>query len=318
MMLDHFIFSLNATIPIFLIIVVGYILKQRGMFNDNFVSVINKFVFKVSLPVLLFRDIANSPITDVMEPKFCAFCLIGTALMFIGVWIFATFAIKDKTMVGAFTQGAARGSTAVLGIAFAENIFGNSGMTPLMIVCAVPLYNIFSVLILTVCANDNDHKDLKATIKKALIGIATNPIIWGIVIALPFSFFSISLPPIAAKSVQYIAQTATPMALLAVGAGFEGAKALSKIKPTILATAIKLFILPAIYFPIAIHMGFTGSALVAVLIMVGSPTTVTCYVMAKNMNNDDVLTASIIVMATLLSSVSLTFWIFVLRAMGLL
>lgn len=317
-MLNHFIFSLNATIPIFLIIVVGWLLKQRGMFNENFVSVINKYVFRVALPVLLFRDIAGSPITDVMEPKFCAFCLIGTALMFIGVWIFAGIFIKDKTMVGAFTQGAARGSTAVLGIAFAENIFGNSGMTPLMIVCAVPLYNIFSVLILTVCANDEKEKDLKSTIRKALIGIATNPIIWGIVIALPFSFFNITLPPIATKSVQYIAQTATPMALLAVGAGFEGSKAISKIKPTALATAIKLFILPAIYLPLAAKMGFTGTALVAILIMVGSPTTVTCYIMAKNMNNDDILSASIIVMATLLSSVSLTFWIFMLRAMGLI
>ncbi len=316
-MLNNFIFSLNATIPIFLIMVVGYYLKQRGMFNENFVTVINKYVFRVSLPVLLFRDIAGSPITDVMEPKFCIFCLVGTSVMFIGVWIFASFFLKDKTMVGAFTQAAARGSTAVLGIAFAENIFGTSGMTPLMIVCAVPLYNIFSVLILTVCANDNEQRDLKATIKKALIGIATNPIIWGIVLALPFSFLNIKLPPIAAKSVQYIAQTATPMALLAVGAGFEGAKALSKIKPTVLATMIKLFILPAIYFPIAISMGFTGTALVAILIMVGSPTTVTCYVMAKNMNNDDVLTASIIVLATLLSSVSLTFWIFVLRMLGL-
>ncbi len=317
-MLNNFIFSLNATIPIFLIIVLGWIFKQRGLFNENFVNIINKYVFKVALPVLLFRDIAGSPITDVMEPKFVTFCLIGTALMFLAVWLFASIVIKDKSMVGAFTQAAARGSTAVLGIAFAENIFGTSGMTPLMIVCAVPLYNIFSVLILTVCANSQEGHDLKTTIRKALIGIATNPIIWGIVIALPFSFFNITLPVIVTKSVQYISQTATPMALLAVGAGFEGAQAISKIKPTILATMIKLFILPAIYLPIAVSMGFTGTALVAILIMVGSPTTVTCYVMAKNMDNDAVLSASIIVMATLLSSISLTFWIFLMRMFGLI
>ena len=102
------------------------------------------------------------------------------------------------------------------------------------------------------------------------------------------------------------------------GAGFEGRKAIKKIKPTMIATFIKLIALPAIYFPFAIAMGFRESALVAILIMVGSPTTVTCYIMAKNMGNDDVLSSSIIVMATLLSSVTLTFWIFLLRSMGLI
>ena len=56
----------------------------------------------------------------------------------------------------------------------------------------------------------------------------------------------------------------------------------------------------------------------AVLIMLGSPTTVSCYIMAKNTGNDSVLTSSIIVLTTLLSSVTLTGWIFVLRSLGCL
>lgn len=207
---------------------------------------------------------------------------------------------------------------AVLGIAFVQNIYGNSGMTPLMIVSAVPLYNIYSVIILTFCANDQDHSNRAATIKRACKNILTNPIILGIAAGVPFSLLNIELPPLVLKTVTNVAQTATPMALLAVGAGFEGRKAIKKIKPTMIATFIKLIALPAIYFPFAIAMGFRESALVAILIMVGSPTTVTCYIMAKNMGNDDVLSSSIIVMATLLSSVTLTFWIFFLRSMGLI
>ena len=62
--MSNFMFSLNATLPVFLVIVLGWFLMQKKMFNENFVDIINKFVFKVSLPVLLFKDIATTPIRD--------------------------------------------------------------------------------------------------------------------------------------------------------------------------------------------------------------------------------------------------------------
>ena len=159
-------FSLNATLPVFLVIVLGWFLMQKKMFNDNFVDIINKFVFKVSLPVLLFKDIATTPIKDAFDPKFVIFCMVGTTIMFMGIWALTTIFMKDKSMVGAFTQASARGSAAVLGIAFVQNIYGNSGMTPLMIVSAVPLYNIYSVIILTFCANDQDRSHYQACLQK--------------------------------------------------------------------------------------------------------------------------------------------------------
>ena len=82
-------FSLNATLPVFLVIVLGWFLMQKKMFNENFVDIINKFVFKVSLPVLLFKDIATTPIRDAFDPKFVIFCMIGTTIMFMGIWVTA-------------------------------------------------------------------------------------------------------------------------------------------------------------------------------------------------------------------------------------
>ena len=157
-----------------------------------------------------------------------------------------------------------------------------------------------------------------SNIKKACINVVKNPIIIGIFLGLPFSIFGISIPAIPLKAVTSIAQTATPIALLVVGAGFEGAKAVKRIKLTSIATFIKLVLLPLVFFPFAIAFGFRGSELVAILVMLGSPTTVTCYIMAKNMGNDEVLSSSIVVMATLMSSVTLTGWIFVLKVMGLI
>ncbi|MEI3265705.1 MAG: AEC family transporter [Frisingicoccus sp.] len=120
------------------------------------------------------------------------------------------------------------------------------------------------------------------------------------------------------KSLDNMGATASPIALLVVGATFEGRKALAKIRPSLVATLIKLVIIPAIFFPFAILFGFRNSELVAILVMLGSPTTVSCYIMAKNMKNDAVLTSSIVVLATLLSSISLTAWIFILRSFGLI
>lgn len=313
-----FIFSLNATLPIFLIMVLGWFLMRIGLFNKEYNKVADKYVFKAALPVLLFKDIATADIRSDFNLTFVLFCMITTTIMFLAIWGLSYIFIKDKTQVGAFAQASARGSAAVLGIAFINNIYGNSGMAPLMIVSAVPLYNILSVIILTFSADMGKGVNKGENIKKACLNVIKNPIIIGIFLGLPFSIFGISIPQIPLKAVTSIAQTATPIALLVVGAGFEGAKAIKKIKLTAIATFIKLVLLPLIFFPFAIAFGFRGSELVAILIMLGSPTTVTCYIMAKNMGNDEVLSSSIVVMATLLSSVTLTGWIFVLKVMGLI
>ena len=134
----------------------------------------------------------------------------------------------------------------------------------------------------------------------------------------PFSLLRVKLPGILASTLSTIGGTATPVALLAVGASFSGSEAAKCMKPALAATAIKLFILPAIFLPIAALFGFTGSAMIAILILVGSPTTVSCYVMAKNMGHRGVLTSNVVMLATVLSSVSLTLWIFLLRLFGLL
>ena len=314
--MDNFIFSLEATMPVFLVMVVGYFLRRGGMLNEAFCSVANRYVFKVALPLLLFKDIAETDLRTDFNLTFVLYCMLVTTVMFLGIWALTAWLMPDKSLVGAFSQAAARSSAAVLGIAFVENIYGNAGLTPMMIVAAVPLFNIYSVVILTFSAQH--RKKGNGAIRTACINVIKNPIILGILAGLPFSLLGISIPTIPLKTITSISNTATPIALLVVGAGFEGRKALSKLKPTVIASLIKLVILPAFFLPIAVACGFAGAEMIAILIMVGSPTTVSCYIMAKNMDNDGELTSSIIVLTTLLSSVTLTFWIFLLRSVGFL
>lgn len=234
-------------------------------------------------------------------------------------------------------------------MAFVQNMYSDTGMAPLMIVAAVPLFNIFAVVVLTFKAHpekvlkeevnvnetvekiSNDEEvvtdDIKIkktvshktdNIKKACVNIAKNPIIIGIVLGFISSMLGMKYPVIVNKTIESIAQTATPIALICIGAGFEGRKAIKKLKPTLAATFIKLIGLAAVFIPVGVALGFRNQELVAALIMLASPTTVTSYVMAKSMDNDEVLSSSIVVLTTVLSSVTLTGWIFILRTLGLI
>lgn len=313
--MENFIFSVNVTMPIFLVILLGYILRRFGFLTEEFVRVANKYVFVIALPVMLFLDIASSDVREKMELKFFLFCVIVTIAMFLIVWLFAALVLKDKPMVGAFAQAGARGSAAVLGVAFVQNICGEMGMAPLMIVSAVPFFNILSVIILVFNADGGDERDY-GRIKNSCINIAKNPIIIGILLGLLVSLPGTDLPVIASRALGYISQTATPIALLVIGAGFDTKQALTRLKPAFGAAFIKLVGLPLLFLPIAYKLGFAPSEMVAILIMLASPTTVSCYVMAKNMKNDAVLTSNVIVLTTLISSVTLTAWIYILKSLG--
>lgn len=314
--MENFIYSVNVTFPIFLVMVIGYILKQIGMINDNFVTVANKFNFKVTLPFMLFRDISGVDIKAVFDLKYVLFCAIASTLCFWLIWGGTKLFLKDKSLRGAFVQASFRSSAAVMGLAFIENIYGSSAMGPLMIVGAVPLYNIFSVIVLTFEGAHSGEENRTEKIREACVNIAKNPIILAILAGLVAGLLGIDFPTIIDKTVNSVAQMATPLALITIGAGFEGRKALAKIKPTIAAALIKLVVQPLVFVPVAAWMGFTGEKMIGILIMLASPTTPSCYIMAKNMDNDGTLTASVIVMTTLMAAFTLTGWIFILKTLG--
>ncbi|MDD6482489.1 MAG: AEC family transporter [Lachnospiraceae bacterium] len=316
--MSDFLFSINVTLPIFLVMVIGWVLRQIGMLDEHFVTVANKFNFNVTLPVMVFRDIASVNIREVFDLKFVLFCAIASSICFWGIWGLSKLFMKDDSIRGAFVQASFRSSAAVMGLAFISNIYGTSAMGPLMIIGAVPLYNIYSVIVLTFEGETEDGKRETGKIKEACVNIAKNPIIIAILLGLVVAFLGIEFPVIIGKTINSVAQLATPLALIVIGAGFEGRKALAKIKPTLWASIIKLVIQPLVFLPVAVYMNFSGEKLIAILIMLASPTTPSCYIMAKNMKNDGALTASVVVATTLLAAFTLTFWIFLLRTFGLI
>ena len=289
--------------------------RKLGWMDEVFAAKMNKFVFLVPLPVLLFEQLATVDFSEVWDIKFILFCFVVTAIS-ITISTVISLLWKDRSIKGEFIQATYRSSAALLGIAFIQNIYGTAGMAPLMIIGSVPLYNIMAVVVLSVFKPGNNSFD-KALVKKTLKGIVTNPIIIGIVAGFVWSALKLPMPLILHKTVSSIGATATPMGLMSMGATFEMKKATSKMKPTLVAVFMKLIGFCAIFLPVAAMLGFRNEQLIAILVMLGSATTVSSFVMARNMGHEGTLSSGVIMMTTLLSAFTLTMWLDVLRSFGL-
>ena len=358
--MENLIFSLNATAPIFALMVLGYLFRRIGLIDEKAANWMNKFVFTVALPVLVFKDLASQDFAGTWNTKFVLFCFLVTSLSIALIALLSKLVVKDLAKRGEFIQASYRSSAALLGIAFIHNIYGDaaSGMGPLMILGSVPLYNIFAVIVLMLTAGAKEEQpttrtlagqapagngmtagqqvqaqngtqqvpqqdgaraqDHRALLMKTLRGIITNPIILGIVIGLVWSLLRIPQPKIFQTIVSNVSALATPLGLMSMGATFEFKKAAQDIKPALIAAFIKLFALAAIFLPIAVAFGFAGEQIVAILVMLGSATTVSCYIMAKSMGHEGTLSSSVIMLTTFGCSFSLTLWLFVLRSLGVI
>ena len=296
--------------------VLGYVLNRIGWFADDLAEKVNKFVFRIPLPVMLFIQLATIDIRKAWDTKFVLFCFGITCLSILLAWLLS-FALKKRELRGEFVQAAYRSSAAILGVAFITNIYGSSAMAPLMIIGAVPLYNIMAVVVLELSSPSAKGLN-RAVMKKTIRGVLTNPILIGIVIGLLWSLLRIPLPKILNRMLTDVGNLATPLGLMAMGAVFDWKKARGELRPALGASLMKLFGFAALFLPLAILCGFRTEKLVAILVMLGSATTVSSYVMARNMNHEGVLTSSTVMLTTLLSSFSLTFWLWLLKTLSYL
>lgn len=312
--MNNLIFSLNAVIPVFLMMVLGYILYKIGWMDDDFASKMNKFVFLIPLPVLLFHDLAAVDFSEMWDVRFVLFCFAATVVS-IGIAAGVSCLWKDKSIQGEFIQASYRSSAAILGIAFIQNIYGTSGMAPLMIIGSVPLYNVMAVLVLSLFQPGRQGFS-REMIKRTMKGIVTNPIMIGIAAGLLWSALRLPLPQILNKASSSVGAVATPMGLMAMGASFDFGRALDKAGPVLTAAFIKLAGFCAVFLPAAVWMGFREEKLTAILVMLGSATTVSSYVMAKNMGHEGILSAGVVMVTTLFSAFTLTGWLYLLRSMG--
>lgn len=296
--------------PVFLLMVAGYFLHKTPLLDDRFADKLNDFVFKAALPVQLFKSLAEADFHTVWNGKVVLFCFV-VSLLSILITLAASLLLKNRSLRAEFSQASYRSSQALLGAALLQNIYGGTGSLALILIGAVPLYNVAAVTLLTVLGPGG--KLNRATLLKSLKNIVTNPIILGIAAGLLWSLLGLPQPVIFQRAVSSFAATATPLGLLALGASIDLKKAAGCLKPTLFSTAFKLVIFTALFLPAAIAMGWRGELLVAILVMLASPTTVSAFTMARKMGHEGVLSSGTVMLTTLLSSFTFTLWLFLLK-----
>lgn len=313
-MLNNLIFCLNATVPIFFLILLGMFLRKIQLVDDAFTARLNTLVFRICLPALLFHDMYRTDYRTNWNTAYVVYCALAT-LASILICTGISYLLKDRSIQGEFIQTSYRSSATILGIAVVQNLYHNVGMAPLMVIGAVPIYNIAAVIILEMYRPDRGKLDAML-LRKTLHGILTNPIILSILLGFAWSLLRLPLPAIGDTTVDYVGRCATPLGIIAMGASFQWEKARQSAVPALVSTFIKLFGLCALFLPLGVYLGFRNDLLVAALVMCGSSTTISCFVMAKGMGHKGDLTISTVMLTTLLSAFSLTFWLFILKSHG--
>lgn len=314
--LDTLAFTANIVAPIFFIVFLGVFLKRIRLIDSHFITAASKLVFTVTLPTLVFMSIARTDFQSVFNPQQLIYFVGGTLVTFMALWWLARRWIKDGRDLGAFIQGAFRGNYGIVGLAVSYNLFAEQGLAQgaILLAMVIPLYNVLSILALTLPL----QKDGGLSLTNIFTEIARNPLIWGVVLALPFSIMHVELPELVKTTGQYFANMTLPLALLAIGGSLSLKSLRSSSAQAFWATASKLVLLPVILTTGAWLYGFKGQQLVMLFVLFGCPTAAASFVMAKSMGANAELSANIILTTTLGSTLTLSAGIYLMRLWGVI
>ena len=309
--------AINAVVPVVLIVLLGYCLKERGFLSKEFVKVGSKVSFRVAMPIMLFVNVYNIESFDVIQWEVVIYSMVAILVIFLLGMITVIFTTDDPKRKGAVLQATFRSNNAIVGLSLASVLGGPEAVAVASVVSAftLPIMNIFAVIALTIYVNDDGTKkiDIMGILKK----IAKNPLIIGCVIGMILLLGGIKLPTIIDKAMSDVGKAGTPVALFLLGASFSFSAVRGNGKDLTFAVAMKLVVVPLIFVGAAVLMGFRDVALASILIAFGAPTAVSSFTMAQQMDGDDVLAGQIVVFTTLLSVVSLVAFIFVFKQLGL-
>ena len=316
-MLENFIFSVNAVVPIFIVMAIGYVIRMRGWTDTAANRRMNVIVFNLGLPVLLFRDVSRSNFDEFFDVSFVLYALATTSLMFVLSLILANVYFKNRKVAGTFSQACFRSNYAIMGLPLAMHVLGdaNTGVALLPIAFVVPIYNIFTSIALA-GKEDEQLRGLMGLI--IIVRNIFNPLMCGILIGLGVSLADITLPEMVNVPVNYIAVMTTPLALLTVGGNIDFSKMRSRYKPALAVAFVKLVIGPLIFVPVAVWLGFGPEAVLVLYLMHGTPTAIVTYALVCNMGGDEDLALNTILFTMTFAVFTLTIGLFLMRTFGIL
>lgn len=301
--------SFESVMPLFLLMLLGYTLKNLKLADKSAFDAMNKLIFKAFLPVLLFYNIYTTNLEQVFDPGLVLFFVVGVLCVFTVGYFAVLLLSRDNRKRGVMLQGFFRSNFAILGVPLVKYVCGDTagGLASLMVAIVVPLFNILAVICL------ERFRDGKVYIGKMLKGIVTNPLVIGCILGMIFLLLNIQLPSFLEKAVNDVSKIASPLAMVVLGASFTFSSMKGYIKEIIITVSVRLILVPLIMLTAAILLGFRGEALACLMVAFGSPVAVSSFAMAQQMNGDEKLAAHLVVVSSAMCLLTLFVWIFVLN-----
>lgn len=312
-MLSNFVIALEAVLPIFIIMGVGMLIRHQGLVDEYDVKKMNKTVFAVFFPVLMFSNLYGKDIHGAVDGKLMLFSVLTVLLVYGLTVAFVVHIEKNQKTRGAMIQAIYRSNFVIMGIPIVSNIYGGDNLIlpSVMITVVVPIYNVLAVITLEV------FRGGKPNALHILKQLAKNPLILGALAGILAVLIDLRLPQVLENAVSSMAGVATPMALLTLGAFFDF-KSIAKRKKDIAICVIgRLIAVPAVGVIAGILLGFRDVALVTLIAIFASPSAVSSFPMAQEMDSDAELAGDAVVFSSMFACFTMFIWIFAAKSLGL-
>lgn len=289
--------TLEIMLPLLIMLLVGWLSRQTGLIKGETASAMNKLIFRLFLPVLLFNNIRTMDVHSAPGLGFAAYLFLGV----LGIWLLARCLVPrfvhDPRKQGVMVQGIFRTNFAILGIPLMEAMFGQSGMAAvtLALPVVIPLNNVLAVVSLASCSGQ------KPSAKKLLRDILTNPLIVASVLGGLVLLLRIQLPAVVEKVCSQIGSIASPLSLLVLGASLRWQGVKDNRLELCWTVLLKQAVIPFVMLALAVLLGFRNEELGVMVILFGAPVAVSSYPMAEAMGGDGPLAASQVVLTTIFS-----------------
>jgi len=295
----------NSVFPVFILIIVGIVLKRINFTNDIFLKISDKLVYFILWPAMLFWKIGSQSISNGTDLSIAYATVGATILMFVLSTLFIIFYKVNDYDAGTFSQSCYRFNT-YIGIAVILNSVGEEGLIPLglIITFVIPIVNFFSVSILIWHSGErySPQKQFKITFQS----IIKNPLILACASGLIFAMSGLEFPTFMHNSFSLISSAALPLALISIGASFSIGKFRDYLSLSIYSSIFKLLIFPIIGL-LSLHLfNVTGLSFKVGMIFFALPTSTAIYALSSQLNSNTNLASSTIVVSTAFSLISLS------------
>ena len=329
--------ALNAVMPIVLLIVLGYLLRQKGVLTDQFLSIGNKLVFSVCLPVMMFVNVYGIASISDVRWDICLYSVAAVALLFLLGIVMALAVTPVPERRGVLLQCSFRSNFAIIGMPLAATLGGEAGAAVAAVLSAVtvPVFNVLAVMALSAFRRENGRP---VSGRKLLLDVVKNPLIDGVALGVAallirqwqvaqFGSVAFSLQrdlPWLYSAAKDLKSIASPLALLLLGGQFRFSAVKELWKEVAAGTVCRTVMAPLLGVGGAVLLGSWGvlqcglAEYPALIALFGSPVAVSSAIMAREMHNDEQLATQLVVWTSIASIVTVFLTVCLMMSLGLL